>query len=345
MVSKHINSEKMRSYWLIYFAFIAYLVIIVTLSGCSSSTIGDESLKQTSSALENTVAAQATILLSTNQAQAATQAAQSTLLAQQATQAAQQPSPTTSTNTPMSPAEMQVTPAPNVQAVIKSANILLFENISSRRIFGSYHPRYVQEALNEAGYSFTDVGSAQGWFKTQLQSDTKWDLIIASSEAAPDLEGEYFELLLKQIEKGTAVIIEIYYLDDIAGGKIAPLLEECGVALYKDWGRASNLVLYPLITDHPVLNYPNQGISMTNVSIFWEDDHGDLLKLTGSGDAQLLLSSQEKQTNDHGTLASCFEGRVLIQTFRSHDFGQLDVVPLWENYIYYVLKNKFLKSP
>jgi hypothetical protein len=41
------------------------------------------------------------------------------------------------------------------------------------------------------------------------------------------------------------------------------------------------------------------------------------------------------------SLAACFQGRVIILTFSDHDHDQADIVLLWQNCIYYTLKNHF----
>jgi hypothetical protein len=43
--------------------------------------------------------------------------------------------------------------------------------------------------------------------------------------------------------------------------------------------------------------------------------------------------------------ASCFNGRVIIQTFSNHDYRKEDVMVLWENYIVYTLTNHFNIAP
>jgi hypothetical protein len=55
-------------------------------------------------------------------------------------------------------------------------------------------------------------------------------------------------------------------------------------------------------------------------------------------------------SNDEAVLATCYQGRVIIQTFSDHDYGQDNqdmgiLVPLWENYIHYTLKNHFAVTP
>jgi len=44
-------------------------------------------------------------------------------------------------------------------------------------------------------------------------------------------------------------------------------------------------------------------------------------------------------------LATCYEGRVILQTFSNHDYRYNEIVPLWQNYIHYTLKNHFLAVP
>ena len=55
-----------------------------------------------------------------------------------------------------------------------------------------------------------------------------------------------------------------------------------------------------------------------------------------------MLAGLSAKASDQGVLASCYDGRVIIQTFSDHDYDQADIVPLWENYIHYTLKNHFL---
>jgi hypothetical protein len=54
------------------------------------------------------------------------------------------------------------------------------------------------------------------------------------------------------------------------------------------------------------------------------------------------LAGLSAKPGDAGVLASCYDGRVIIQTFSDHDYDQGDIIPLWQNYIHYTLKNHFL---
>ncbi len=79
-------------------------------------------------------------------------------------------------------------PIDPVDRQLKSARILLFENMSA-----SGYIRIVKEALDRAGYFYLDVGSATGWFKTQLLSSVEWDLIIAAAEANREFGGSSWD--------------------------------------------------------------------------------------------------------------------------------------------------------
>jgi hypothetical protein len=335
---------KKRMIRLTGFLLSCVLILFVTLS--CSFPVSDpqiEGLEQTRVALEVLLTRQAIdAQLTQPAALLATQNAQMTAFASQATEIAQQAAIAT-----VAPLEVQVTPTlevtptANINLQIRAAKILLYENMSGEKIYDLYHPRYVQAALDRGGYSYTNVGSALGWFKDNLLNQPEWDLIIASSEAHNKLSGEYFTYILDHINRGSAFILEIWDLDDMSGGTIAPILKQCGVEVYADWVNLSNIVIWPLIPDHPIFHYPNEGISLKSGEPFWPDDHGDLLKISGTGDAQFVGGTMQSQLADHGLITTCLGGRMIIQSFRSHDLTRYDMENLWENYINFALKSKF----
>jgi len=61
--------------------------------------------------------------------------------------------------------------------------------------------RYVKRALDEAGYIYTDVGSAEGWLKKELVSPADYDLLIISSELTGKISGEYFDYINERLQK------------------------------------------------------------------------------------------------------------------------------------------------
>jgi hypothetical protein len=64
------------------------------------------------------------------------------------------------------------------------------------------------------------------------------------------------------------------------------------------------------------------------------------LKLIG-GDAKLIFGLHAGNTSTSGTVATCLNGRMVVQTFSNHDYHQKDVIALWQNYITWVLTNRF----
>ncbi len=228
---------------------------------------------------------------------------------------------------------------------IKSAKILLYEDMA-----GTGQVEYYKDALDMGGYQYKWDGSALGWFKEDLLG-SNWDLIIAASEDRNVVQGEFFQYLLTHINNGSAVIIEHWDLDDLYNGKVSSILAKCGITIYRDWFfqdmvGVADLSVWPLVPGHPVFNEPNSGISLRNFNYFWKDnDQGDLLKLTGGGDATMLAGNIATSKSDHGTLATCIGGRVIIQTFSSHTYLHDQVTRLIENYVHYTLKNHFLYQP
>lgn len=233
------------------------------------------------------------------------------------------------------------TPAPqgDWEEKIQSSKILLFEDMAGRS--GS---RYIKEALDNANYSYTDVGSAQGWLKKNILTNGPWDLIIVASEARTKIQGEFFDMLLDEIKAGTAVIIEIWDGDFLANGKLGGLLTECGVEVHADWYNPGVRSIYWLTPNHPIFKEPNP-IASVRTNYFWADDIGDFMRLLPNSEATLLAGAMEGQPNDHAVLTTCFSGRVVIQSFSDHDYNRDDMVHLWQNYVYYTLKNHGIYSP
>ncbi len=245
----------------------------------------------------------------------------------------------------------QGTPQPNLlsedlERNLKRAKILLFEDMSA-----SKHLRYVKEALDREGYFYQDVGSAKGWFKSQLLSSVEWDLVIAAAEARRDFGGEFFEYLDQQIEKGASVIVEYWDWDVAPTGKAQLLLNRCGVSHQSDWFEPDLRVFFWLEPENPVFNQPNQvSTGLRNAAALWSGDLGDLFMLDPNGNQQddrttLLAGTSPLYQRDHAILVSCVDGRVILQGFSSHEYAKEDMIALWQNYIYQALISRFVISP
>lgn len=317
--------------------FLWILVILFVFPACDLFSGSEDANQVTLAALEATQTglAQALADLTRTAIEAQLTTSPSSLLT---------PTPTLGTEAPtekLVPTAIPITIEPD-ERLMKSAKILLFEDMSA-----SKHIRYVKEALDRAGYFYLDVGSAKGWFKSQLLSDVEWDLVIAAAEARRIFGGEFFDYIDDKIVQGAGAIIEYYDVDAAPYGKIKPFLDRCGIEFQADWYEPELRVFFWLAPDHPIFNEPNEiPNTLRNVERLWMGDVGDLIKLKylsgqPAGDAVLLAGTNASWKTDHGTLVSCLGGRVILQTFGSHEYHHGDIVPLWQNYVYQALKSHF----
>jgi len=251
---------------------------------------------------------------------------------------------------PASQSQNQLNPQAQTQDFetwMKSANILLYEDMVARPNI----VRYFKKTLDMMGLNYKDDGSARGWLKSDLLSGGPngkgWDLIIMAIEDRMGISGEFFTYVNQAINQGTPVIMEIWYLDRISGGEVSMILSKCGVEARNYIGKNQDpvdLIVWPLpgALDHPLLSVPNAGLTFTDVWEFWPySDLGDLLSLTGRGDAQLLLGTIATERNNHGTLAVCLDDMLILQTFSSHSFTYDVMSLLIENYIYNALFTRY----
>lgn len=321
--------------------FKALIMLVVTALACSVSTTsgGDVPAEETRVA----VAVQQTSLVIQRATLDANQ------LASPSPAATYTPYPT---YTPAPAANLQQeasTEAPppeiDMDASIKASNILIYEDVVGDPtlvpIVGN-----VVDAMNFSGGKVINTGDAMGKFREYANSATEWDLIIVSAEVRSGFSGELFEVMYDHINNGGAVIIEIWYLDQVVNGKISPILNDCGVTLFRDWDRDWNYdpydySIYWLDQYHPLLSTPNTAQAPSYPYPVWYDDAGDLLELSSGGDAILVGGLHANRKSDYGVLASCLEGRMVIQTFSTHDYKQVIMQALWENYIIYTLTKHY----
>lgn len=236
-------------------------------------------------------------------------------------------------------------PPLDMDASIKGSNILIYEDVAGDPLLASIVGNTV-DAMNFSGGRVVNVGDAMGRFREYANSATRWDLIIVAAEERSGFSGELFELLYDHIDNGGAVIIEVWYLDQVARGKIAPILNDCGVDFFRDWERDTDYdpykySIYWLDTSHPLLSTPNIVKAPSYPYPVWFGDAGDLLELDAGGDAVLVGGLYPNRNSDYGVLASCLGGRMVLQTFSSHDYDSEAIQPLWENYITYTLTKHY----
>jgi hypothetical protein len=174
-----------------------------------------------------------------------------------------------------------------------------------------------------------------------LNSGTKYDLIIVGAEGKDKISGEFWDVINTRVARDKAALIaEVWYLDREASGPISKILSGCGVRYQKDYNLADSIYWWE--STHPVFNEPNVVLPLLHYNRYWSNQTGDQIRLGGSGDAVLLAGLASQKSSQEAVLATCYGGRVIIQTFSDHDYNQADILPLWENYIHYTLKNHFL---
>ncbi len=265
---------------------------------------------------------------------------QATAMAQQLTQNAQQPAPQQEppaqpTAAPP-PTAVPPTPTQDVEAMIRSANVLLYENTDARG-FGMW----IQKALDNMGMKYVQTGSYSGRFMEQLNSGKNFDLIIVGAEDKNVIRGEFWDVINARLDRDkAALIMEVWYLDMYSAGPLSAVLGKCGVKFHADYSQADSI--YWWNSTHPIFNEPNTVLPLLHYSRYWANQTGDKIRLSGSGDAELIAGLSAKPSANEGVLAVCMEGRMIVQTFSDHDYHEDQIVPLWENYIHYTLKNHFL---
>jgi hypothetical protein len=332
----------------------AIVLLFVATLACNAPTGGGS--PEPSSGLVNTQVAMAMTqtalgnppIVPTNPPANPTQApglVSSTQVAMAMTQTAISNPPAVPTST-VAQQEQQPT-AQDMQTLIDSSNILVYEEMAG---YPSFLP-VVQRALRSVGGHHKYVGDAMGTFMNELNSGTKWDLIIVAAEARKAISGDYWDVIKTQVDNGSALVAEAWYLDKIGSGKISPLLYECGVDVQKDWERAYGddrlkFDMYWTDPNSPVFNTPNRvtrfAASLTTPA--WNGDIGDFMQLRSGSNAIILASHETDQDQSFGLITSCLDGRMILQTFDSHDYPTNDMIALWNNYIIYTLTNHFLAA-
>jgi hypothetical protein len=267
-----------------------------------------------------------------------------TSMALQLTQAAldgDQPAPPQLIQSTTEAAPPQPLPAPteDLEARIRGANVLVYENTDERGI-----GMWIQDALDGLGMQYTQTGSYSGHFMEYLNSGVKYDLIIVGAEDKDKISGEFWDVISQRLTRDKAALIaEVWYLDKEANGPISKILGPCGVSYRIDLPLDDSI--YWWAPEHPVFNEPNVVLPLLHYNLFWGNQAGDKLNLGAGGDATMLAGLSARSSPGEGVLATCYGGRVIIQTFSDHDFRQDQIIPLWQNYVHWTLKNHFEALP
>ncbi len=117
---------------------------------------------------------------------------------------------------------------------LEDVNILLYDDMLSL-----WQEQVIENAIHGLGLgrNTKNVGDAMGNFLSEMNSAITWDLATVGAELRDLVSGEYFDMLADQIDRGSSVVIEIWYIDSVASGRIQPLMQRCGISFQDDWWR------------------------------------------------------------------------------------------------------------
>ncbi len=336
--------------------FIFSLLALLALA-CSFSTLISQETKQPDGQVETQIAfgIQSTQLaedraqLNLDQTAAAVMPIE-TIAPPTAEPATAEPAPTWTPIAVEPTAEPPTPEAVDMTDRIRGANVLVYEDVRGYPDLETRVSMAVR-TMRFKGGKVIEVGDALGVFMENLNSGVKWDLIVVAAEARNTVRGEFWDIIYDQVSDGTALVAEMWYLDEISGGRINPLLRECGVRVQKDWSRdpytnddpqkSLNYSIYWLDNESEVFYTPNMTGQLTTPNLYWSGDVGDLLMLRTEGDAQMIAGLYPNRKTDNGVLASCLGGRMILQTYSTHDYRQDKTVPLWENFMTVTLTHHF----
>jgi hypothetical protein len=239
------------------------------------------------------------------------------------------------------PAQPADTPDPKagMDEKIRNAKVLIFEDTNELGI-----GQWIEETVRRMGIkNYTQTNDFSGDFMEQLNSPTKWDLIIVGAESKTKVQGEFWDAIMERVDKKVAVIAEVWYLDTLGGGRIKAFTSECGVGYASNYDLAESIYWWDI--ESPVFTTPNIVDPLIHYNRYWTAQCGDKMRITGGGDAQMLAGYRLKPDSRGGFIAACMEGRTIIQSFSNHDYHEDQIKDLWENYITYTLTNHFLAMP
>ena len=234
-------------------------------------------------------------------------------------------------------------PALTFEDWMSEANILVYDDM-----YGMGDTPVIENALDGLGLgrNVTIVGSNIGDFLSEMNSGMSWDLIVVASEARGQVQGEIFDVLAMEIDSGSSVVLETWYIDKIFNGRIQPVMQRCGITFHQDWWRdynddLNNYLIYLLETGDPLFSQPNVVSMLIPYDVLWYGDAGDTVELISGSDAVLMAGRLPKEHNSYGLIAECLDGQMVWQTFSTHDYKDQDMINLWQNYIYNTLLARF----
>lgn len=234
------------------------------------------------------------------------------------------------------------------EARILSANVLVYDEPDAQ---GRLVPR-LSKALDGMRFSGGNVVNTNNYLGNfdRLLRNGGWDLVVMAVENRDRTELGSLGVLdgiMNHVNSGGALIVETWNLDEDQSALGQFMLDICGAHVEKDWHHATgNYLDYyipALMSGSPVFSTPNTVAMPLQPSIFWPGDAGDLIRIDPNGHNHILAGLLSNDPNNYGLLTSCQDGRMILQTFSTHDYSLYDTVRLWQNMIHYTLSNKFAR--
>jgi hypothetical protein len=238
--------------------------------------------------------------------------------------------------------EPEAEPAESFEDWLDGVKILVYD-----AMWGRDTP-VIENAIDGLGLgrNTTNVRDAVGDFISTMNSATKWDLVVVASEWRSLVQGEVFDVIADQLDRGSSVVFETWYIDQVYNGRIQPVMQRCGISFHKDWWRGAgynlnDYLVYLLAVDDPVFSEPNTISMLVPYDILWVEDVGDTVEINAGSDAIILAGRLPKEYTSYGLLVKCIDGRLIWQTFSTHDYKDQEMTNLWQNYIHNALQARY----
>jgi hypothetical protein len=228
-----------------------------------------------------------------------------------------------------------LTPTQSPADFARAARILLHEDAADSAGLVS---QVIKRALDEGGYTYETTNGLIGRLKEKI--DQEWDLVILAAEMKSNLQGEFFLYANRRLRQGSALILETWLLDKVDTGGFNYMLDACGLEVQGDYTQTTDRGVRWTDPDHPLLQAPNAGMDLQDFVQFWQGDIGDLIRKKPGSPAQ-IVGSMTGSDAESGLLTTCLEGRLILQTFSTHDHNEEDMVALWQNMIAYALQGRY----
>ena len=256
--------------------------------------------------------------------------------------------PPAATPTALPPTPDTVMLTSQFQARMRAANVLVYEQPDED---GRLLPRlgYALDGMGFTGGLVVNAVNSLGTFDQHLRNFT-WDLVIISVESRETTQlGKLglMEPLMNHVTNGGALIVETWNLDEDQSSTAGYLMSLCTARVENDWHRPDssyNPMLFAIQARdqaNPIFNKPNRINLPVGPTVFWEGDAGDLIAVQPGGKSYIVAGLAGSNTYNYGYITSCNRGKFILQTFSSHDYPLFETVHLYQNYMDYVLTNRF----